>query len=106
MFACYFQSIETRCRQHDQNIHDIYLGYDKFCDYSVAQVLYQHLAVSTLNRKNIFVCWDDKCGKENSVNWLAKSKVIILIISQESIQNIHQNAHVQQNSKLLEYLSC
>lgn len=61
MYACYIQELRTHCKQHNQNIHDIYLSYRDPCDYSVAEKLYQTFATASVKTNNLVVFWDKKC---------------------------------------------
>jgi len=97
------------CKQHQSYRHDLFLSYRVQTEKALALTLC--MALNKMNRNDgkqirafldAFCLNDGENWQDGFLNGLASSKVIILLISNESIKAI-KGAHEKQDNVLLEY---
>eukprot|EP00026_Physarum_polycephalum_P008013 Phypoly_transcript_08087.p1 GENE.Phypoly_transcript_08087~~Phypoly_transcript_08087.p1 ORF type:complete len:452 (+),score=62.39 Phypoly_transcript_08087:80-1357(+) len=113
-----------KCKAHKRKFHDIFLNYRVKCEGmqgkrsweehsgGVVEQVYRALATKKTKRgKPIYVFWDKTCLNDGQ-NWemgfeqgIKNSQVIVLLMSNTTMQGILSNAAQHQDNVLIEYES-
>jgi len=110
LLAKIHRDVKSHCHTHNQEVHHFFINYRVATEKKVTETLYNLLACQKMkNGDPVHVFWDIKClnvghdWEEGFLRWLTKSKVIVLLISQEAIKKIASGAQSSQDNVLVEY---
>ncbi len=95
------------CRAHNEVNHHFFLNYRSANEPDVAEILYNALA--SVKDYDVISFWDKKClnlGQDwelEFMRFLTTSKIIILLLSHKTLEEVMKAAPFRQDNALVEY---